>query len=240
MLNRLVADSRFSILDYGTCLSFVADDDVALAAYPTALNGSSTITMAAWVYINEKNGLQGVVGMRNGETDSSFYILDLGNGSFEVRFRNSAGNNFDIQPVSGIYARWFHMACVINGTNMYAYINGELKASKTDAAGTFGTNTTGFYVGKTPQGSGGFFNLTGKVDDVLLYNKALTQAEVRSLHLGRGYASNPLIHWNFNEGSGGTAIDQSGNGNNGTITGASFSDQVFCTTRSVSGTRTSI
>ena len=90
MLNRLVADSRFSILDYGTCLSFVADDDVALANLSYCFKWRhSTITMALRFTLTRRNGLQGNYGYAKWETDSSFYILDLGNGSFEVRFRKT-------------------------------------------------------------------------------------------------------------------------------------------------------
>ena len=71
-----------------------------------------------------------------------------------------------------------------------------------------------------------FWNWDGKIDEVQLWNTALTQSEIQQ------YMSTPptgneaglIGYWNFNEGSGSTVTDLSGNGNNGTINGATWSN----------------
>jgi hypothetical protein len=62
----------------------------------------------------------------------------------------------------------------------------------------------------------------GNMDDVSIWDKVLTQQEIQQ------YMSCPpttndaglVVYYNFEEGSGSTALDLSGNGNNGTIYGS--------------------
>jgi hypothetical protein len=57
-------------------------------------------------------------------------------------------------------------------------------------------------------------------DEPRVYSRVLTVAEQDQMAYG-GYPTDSLIgSWNFNEGSGTTALDSSGGGNNGTLSGA--------------------
>ena len=49
-----------------------------------------------------------------------------------------------------------------------------------------------------------------------------------------GNESGLVGYWNFNEGQGSTLTDLSGNGNNGTIYGATWSDDVYIVSQSTS------
>ena len=59
----------------------------------------------------------------------------------------------------------------------------------------------------------------GLIDKVNFWNKALTQSEIQQYMFTppTGNESGLVGYWNFNEGSGTTLTDLSGNGNNGTI-----------------------
>ena len=78
-------------------------------------------------------------------------------------------------------------------------------------------------IGKHWNGDPNFYE--GKIDNIEFWNTALTQSEIQS------YMSSPptgneaglVGYWNFNEGTGTTLTDLSGNGNNGTINGATWS-----------------
>ena len=61
-----------------------------------------------------------------------------------------------------------------------------------------------------------------KLDDMFIYDKALTSAEITSIFNGSAPQNNLKGFWNFNEGSGNTTFDISGNGYNGTITNAFY------------------
>jgi hypothetical protein len=61
------------------------------------------------------------------------------------------------------------------------------------------------------------------MDDVRVYDRALTLAEIQVLVAGTADpAAPPLAHWKFDEGAGVTAFDSSGNGNHGTVDGATW------------------
>ncbi len=69
-------------------------------------------------------------------------------------------------------------------------------------------------------------NMTGSIAEVSLFNKALTQGEIKNnMHSSlKGDESGLVGYWPLNEGTGDTAYDKSSYSNNGTITGASWID----------------
>ena len=66
--------------------------------------------------------------------------------------------------------------------------------------------------------------MNGTIDDFRIYNRALSPKEVRDLY---NFAPGPVGYWKLDEHSGSTANDSSGNGNTGTITGASWTNGKF-------------
>src|SRR5690606_3456048 len=75
------------------------------------------------------------------------------------------------------------------------------------------------YIGKQDTN---FFD--GSLDELRLYNRTLSPREVQALY---HWAPGPVGYWNFDENTGSTANDISGNGNNGTITDATWSTGKF-------------
>lgn len=68
-----------------------------------------------------------------------------------------------------------------------------------------------FYIGRV--GASNYYD--GTLDEVRLYNRNLTPAEVEMV---RAYAPGPIGHWKLDENTGTAAYDISGNLNNGTLT----------------------
>ncbi len=68
----------------------------------------------------------------------------------------------------------------------------------------------------------------GLIDDVRIYNKTLSQAEIQNLYDKRyrsDVASDNLVGWwSMNEGEDNTVYDKSGNDNDGTIEGATWTE----------------
>lgn len=85
----------------------------------------------------------------------------------------------------------------------------------------------------------GAFN--GKMDEVRFHNYALSSTEVSNLYFNNIVPRTGLVgEWLFNEGSGTTALDTSGNGNNGTITGATYTTDVPFIPRVASTNKTAV
>jgi hypothetical protein len=66
-------------------------------------------------------------------------------------------------------------------------------------------------------GGFGYPNFKGLLDDVRIYNYALSEAEIQEIS---DQTPRLIAHWKFDETDGSIAIDSSGNGHDGTITGA--------------------
>ena len=77
-------------------------------------------------------------------------------------------------------------------------------------------------IGRYPNANDVF---NGSLDNFEIWNKALTQSEIQSYMTSppNGNEAGLVGYWNFNEGSGSTVTDLSGNGNDGTINGATWS-----------------
>ena len=67
-------------------------------------------------------------------------------------------------------------------------------------------------------------SFNGKIDNVQIWNSILTGNDIQEYMNCPpvGLESGLVGYWNFEEGSGNTVIDQTTNGNNGTINGSSL------------------
>ncbi|MCX6776196.1 MAG: M6 family metalloprotease domain-containing protein [Candidatus Micrarchaeota archaeon] len=109
---------------------------------------------------------------------------------------------------------WYHIVGVWNGTHIYTYLNGILQTNNIVAFSNLQSSITTTYIGRNTA-SGTLFN--GTIDDVKIFNRALSATEIANM-----YNYSLLGYWNLNEGTGTTANDSSGNGNTGTISGATW------------------
>jgi prepilin-type N-terminal cleavage/methylation domain-containing protein len=106
---------------------------------------------------------------------------------------------------------WIHGVFTYDGVTLRAYVNGSLIGS---AAKTLDNTNTIFTIGRWDSAHANYY-FDGRIDDVRAYNRALSAVEVTALY---NYAPPAVAHWKFDEASGTSAQDASGNGNNGTLT----------------------
>ncbi len=148
----------------------------------SSLNVTQNITIAAWI-APYTTGTQSVVQKSTGNVNG--YELSLSNsGTVFVRFNQaSSGNSFRLDsnstyPTNG--TTWMHVVATYDGTTIRMYINGQLEASKA-AVFTINANNLGLGIGADPTGSRG---MRGRIDDVLIANRALDPSEVTALYAG--------------------------------------------------------
>jgi len=73
---------------------------------------------------------------------------------------------------------WFHVALTYDGSFIRLYINGTLSQPPTPYSGLIDTNEYDFYIGR-------WFH--GIIDEVALYDEALSQTEINNHYLIPGY-----------------------------------------------------
>lgn len=176
------------------------DDFVNVNNASAAIAGSSGITMTGWFYNNALGYGQGMMGFR--ATGAGFYMIQLNNGSIECRFINSSNVLYEyVAPnFTTVPQVWQHFAWVYNGSQLSLYVNGNLLGSS-NASGSITNTTTAFAIGKSIL-SGFNFVYDGRIDEVSVWNKALSQAEIQDMMANELTGSEPnlQIYYKFNQG----------------------------------------
>lgn len=211
------------------------------------INGNDPRTFSFWVkYDSSSNG--GWV-ISYGPSISNTPCND----EFHIEVKTVADCNFPGVGVSVPCAQkrfqcflnddlWKHIVIVYNGTglaNTSLYVNGLLHSSNfcndnTGIANVLSTNPNfgSISFGKRNDNlSNTYFN--GQIDDIGIWNRALTPQEITSLYqaqqpqcLPSYVPTNGLVGW---YPFCGNANDESGNGNNGTVNGATLTSDRFGT-----------
>jgi arylsulfatase A-like enzyme len=151
-------------------------------------------------------------------------------GSPTIFFRHGGGN-FQYTGQAVTLNQWNHVAIVVpdgaTQTNqVMLYLNGVAVSGVqgSQSARTLNTSSTAVALGGDAPGASNS-NLDGRLDDVQIYNTALTPAEVTSLYNnpgsvnGQAPVTTPIAHWKLDDGSGSTAADTAGS-NTGTLIGS--------------------
>jgi len=206
------------------------------------LGFTNRFTFAAWVRFNDLTDWQTLIGQDTSSWsggNATFYLQKSGNGPNCGRLADTLGIALGIDalscPVTAysntsvVTGRWYHAVGTYDGATLKFYQDGVL-ASSTATAITMGSQVAPLLIGAGYYANSKVDFVNGLIDDVRVYNRALTAGEVAQLyHLGTANAghsntviSNGLVgywtfdggqtHWNTN-----TTDDVSGNGNTGTL-----------------------
>lgn len=205
------------------------------AAGSMNLNGSA-LSFEGWIKPSAFKSafpyISSIMGTEVSDSNSAFLRLgDAGLANNKLQFVVSINNvQQKLASATALNANtWYHVAATYDGVNMKIYINGVLDATK---AQTGSVNSTGaFNVGYLYNTSR---NFNGKIDEVRVWKRALSQTEISQNMCNVSVPATSLAaYWKFNEGSGSSVQDTSGNGVTLTLTGVDASNwgtDVPCTT----------
>lgn len=145
---------------------------------PPVLPQPNTWTVSAWVKPANftQSGLAIYVGLDNGSSSDGFGF-GLSGGSAVQGFVPAAGGFFSSdQPFPGV-TQWTHVLMTRTNGIIFFYVNGALAPSTSAAAVSAPSD---FTIGS--QNGVRFFN--GAVDDVRIYNRAVTATEAGQIYAG--------------------------------------------------------
>lgn len=134
------------------------------------------------------------------------------------RYNGSSGSSV-ISAVTLNDNKWHHITGVKNGTLLLFYVDGMLTNTASDITTGSTNNNHNLYFGS--RGGAGYF-LNGSLDEVRIWNTALTQSQIRDrmchkITSADALYSNLVSYYNFDENTGATAFDGTINANNGTL-----------------------
>ena len=105
-----------------------------------------------------------------------FFALGGGNLNFHINSPSIGPRFFPLAPFSPMVGQWYHLAVTKSGTTYTLYINGVLSATAVDTNPIPNANAP-LTIGQAEQI--GFMN--GRLDEITIYNHALTQAELQAI-----------------------------------------------------------
>ncbi|OGG26640.1 hypothetical protein A2960_00515 [Candidatus Gottesmanbacteria bacterium RIFCSPLOWO2_01_FULL_39_12b] len=153
-------------------LLFDGVDDVGLASDDPAFNLTSSFTLEAWIRADSQPGDVGLISKFDG---SNGYLLYMGQTGQVYNVINNNLTNFndaDLRDNS-----WHHAAMVWDGSSRFLYVDGLLKASGSWTEAPV-TTSLALMVGNYFPGADIPRNFKGNIDEVKIYNTALSQPEI--------------------------------------------------------------
>ena len=161
----------------GKCYSFNGSNSYLKSTYNFYNNKYS---VCAWIYSTSSSTTQTICCDRTA-VGSGFSIFLIGG-----KLRIDAGGNNLQWTTNYTYPTntWFHLTITYDGTNVFYYINGEYKEKKAQAISSsyWGTITS---IGASQANGNTLGNyLNGKLNDVRIYDHALSIKEVEEISKG--------------------------------------------------------
>jgi hypothetical protein len=139
------------------------------------------ITVSAWIKVNKfDQEWQAIIAKGDSawrlQRDQNKDSLEFACTGLKIPSGSPYGNLLGKRSVND--GQWHHVAGVYDGSKMYLIIDGEVDSSQS-ASGRINTNSQPVYIGNTAEMNARFWN--GLIDDVRVYNYALTKEEVTAL-----------------------------------------------------------
>ena len=162
---------------YGNGLTFDGLNDFVSVPDNATLDLGGTGTIEAWVRLNAINRWNSVVAKGNSNSDPAHnYAMEITDANIILCILGNGTSSRVLSSSTPMTAGQFrHLACTWNGTTLSLYIDGVLNTSVTQNLTPAG-NTSPLYIG---QFGGNSDRLSGIIDEVRIYNRALSQAEIQ-------------------------------------------------------------
>ncbi len=216
----LVGDAGFAEgpAGYGMALNLDGDGDYVDCGLNPMLDITEQITFTYWIKAVALDKGWNTVLSRG---DDSWRSSRAGEDNFmEAAVGGTSGNYlYGVTLVDD--DKWHHVGAVYDGATFSFYVDGKLDSSE-ESTGSITISSYPLYIGNNSQNTDREW--TGLIDEVMIYNRVLSEAEILYLAGKRATPVDPgtddLVAFFPLEND---VLDASGNGNDGTIVG----DPVF-------------
>ncbi|SVE46472.1 uncharacterized protein METZ01_LOCUS499326, partial [marine metagenome] len=210
------------------------DDYVATASNISELDITGDITIQSWVNVSSlPSEWTRFVG--KGYNNSRTYGLWLST-SGKLLLQTYGGGQVNLSSNTALQTgAWYHILATKSGNTATIYVNGVATGTAT-FSGTANSSTDPLTFGKNTDHT----RYPGLLDEVAIWDKGLSAAEVTTLYNSGGgldassnsgnynSANNLVGYWKMDDGSGTSLTDSSGNSNTATMINMSDADWVDC------------
>ncbi len=189
MLDGTVHNSTTTTGKYGQCYQFngvtgSSGSRVLVPAYPQ----SAALTMSAWIYIDEYpaggtyTAAHTIISRRQNNADQFFYMDSTGHIGFHALRGAGHPSNHVLSSIAVPLHQWHHIAGTMDDEYTRVYLDGQL-AEETASCGPIYWDG-GYYctnIGVHSDNSVYWHPMKGLIDEVAIFNRALTQTEIFQL-----------------------------------------------------------
>lgn len=169
----------------GKALSFDGADDYVQTPQSNSLDVTGQVTVEAWIFPRayvDDTGCDSHIISRCDYSGGHLYVLGTfsnGKVSFSVNPYPDAHPSAVTLPLNA----WAHLAMTYDGSYVRLYINGEFDSSYSQS-GPIYTTSNWLAIGCKPTGpwggAGTYAYFNGMIDEVRIYNRALSQQEIQT------------------------------------------------------------
>ncbi|MFJ9624369.1 LamG-like jellyroll fold domain-containing protein [Streptomyces sp. NPDC101181] len=160
----------------GSALKFDGKGQHAQTTGPV-VDTTKDYTVSAWASLDTLPGNYATVLSQDGRRTENPFYLQYGQGAFAFSTPGGKRARLEAAPETG---RWYHLAGVRKGGEITLYVDGEPAA--TTEAGPADVSTGPLSVGRARYDGAETDFWPGSVDQVAVFDKALTAEEVAALH----------------------------------------------------------
>lgn len=161
------------------------------------LDGATNFSVSVWLcfdklnwpnkYQNKRHPGNSIISVSNNETINEFLFAagicsEWIGGNFKGK--RYGWHSFKGYPVEENI--WHHYVLLRNGNNAHLYVDGINVSTQRVSAAPLSSSQHGTIIGQEQDSVGGSFegyqSLTGSIDDLLVFQRALTESEVKSIY----------------------------------------------------------
>jgi hypothetical protein len=162
----------------GRCLDFDGTDDyVNISDSP--FDFTSDFSISTWVKADAVSAsLQGFVC----KAENGAYCLEMsGNGANKIDFavRDATAYRYAVANNTMSNNTWYHVVGLVQGTSVKLYINGVLQSTQGTLTSAVSTTNVNLIIGGNPSATVPTYLFNGKIDEVKVYNYALSPLQIR-------------------------------------------------------------
>ncbi|MEA1864589.1 MAG: LamG-like jellyroll fold domain-containing protein [Euryarchaeota archaeon] len=173
---------------YGTALSFDGVDDKVKLPY-SVINGLTDVTSEFW--IKTTDDCAGILTGANSVRDNEYLIYWNYATETHPHIKQHIKDEIHIIPINIITDdNWHHITVVREISKVSVYVDGTFKGLWTNApTGILAIDPSGLWIGGEQDSVGGGWDanqqFNGVIDEVRIYNRALTADEIKSHYEGK-------------------------------------------------------
>jgi len=182
----------------GTAISFDGVNDYVDCGNDVSLNPTTALTMAAWIKSTGNAESDARIVAKRARDAAYEMMLITATGRIQIYIKTPLGGT-SVNSISSVNdGEWHFIAVTRDEAVVKIYIDGMLDVTSNCDTGSV-ANKSNLYIGRYPGGAIRYFN--GIIDDVRIWNRALSAQEVQDLYTNPyGFIYQPKKYWLMPQG----------------------------------------